>query len=576
MSQGDEPGTKEKSPPPEGKRETFGRYRLIERIGAGGMAEIYRAVAMGAQGFERAVAIKRIREEVGEVADIGKLFADEARLSALLNHPNIVQVYDFGAVDGTYYIAMEYLKGRNLDQVLFALRRAGQRLEPALAVFVAHEVARALAYAHALRDEHGRPLDIIHRDISPANIMLLQVGAVKLLDFGIARITSEFRLAVTQGRALRGKCPYLAPEQITGGTIDGRSDIFALGVVLWEMLTGERLFSAESDLDTIASVLNREIPPPSHFAPEVPGNVDRLVLAMLARDPGQRYRSAEVLAVDLDEAMRALPSRQRDLPELLRRLFPPTTLELPTVSPRGESPRFALELPTMAEGPRLAGPRDVTVSVLVASAMPAATPPVLDPPLVRDSAPPSTRGPASTPSSRPPEAPPVAGADEEITARIARLRKEKARAEERSRVERSHRPAGSRRALVTVLGTLVATELLAAMVYRGFGPGPLQASAPISDRAPSPAASAAAMPGTPSSNPERCLPSPANGQPPASLVRPPGTTWPSAVANAADKPTPAASPGRSAAGGKRGLRRTQRGGHGPRRPARQATASRRR
>ena len=438
MSQGAEAGSGAKSPPPELRGETFGRYRLIERIGAGGMAEIYKAVAIGEEGFERTVAIKRIRDEVGEVADIGKLFADEARLSAMLNHPNIVQVYDFGAVDGDYYIAMEYLKGHNLDEVLFALRRSGQRLEPALAVFVAHEVARALAYAHSLPDEQGRPLDIVHRDISPANVMLLQAGAVKLLDFGIARITSELRLAVTQGQALRGKCPYLAPEQITGGKIDHRSDIFALGVVLWEMLTGERLFAAESDLDSIANVLNRDIPAPSTVTAEVPAGLDAVVLAMLARDQEKRYASADVLANDLDEIMRTLPSRQRDLPVLLRRLFPPGSGELPTLPPAPRTPpRYEIELPTVAEGPRALRVSD----------------------------------------ARPEQGPKPAS---EVTAKITPV---EARAlavrttKEHTPPERVQRASG-RRALFTVLGTLVGAELLAATVYRGFGAFRSQASSP--------------------------------------------------------------------------------------------------
>ena len=298
--------------------EEFGRYRLLHRIGSGGMAEIFRGVAVGAQGFERAVAIKRIREEVVELADMSQLFADEARVSALLDHPNIVQVYDFGAVDGMYYIAMEYLKGRNLEQVLSTLRRRGERLAPSLAVLIAREVARGLAYAHGLADERGMPLAIVHRDVSPANIMLSQVGAVKLLDFGIARITSKLRLAVTRGRALRGKCPYLAPEQITSeGEVDGRADIFALGAILWEMLTGRRLFVGTSDFEVLASVLNREIPRPSTLVPGLPAQIDDIVLGALARDPAQRYRSADTMAIALDEVMQLLPSRYGDLSALL-------------------------------------------------------------------------------------------------------------------------------------------------------------------------------------------------------------------------------------------------------------------
>jgi serine/threonine protein kinase len=326
----------------------FGRYRLLQRIGAGGMAEIFRAVARGAQGFERTVAIKRIRPEVVEHTDMGRLFADEARVSALLDHPNIVQVYDFGAVDGTYYITMEYLKGRNLEQVLSALRLRNQRLAPSLAVLIARDVARGLAYAHGLTDERGQWLSIVHRDVSPANVMLSQLGAVKLLDFGIARITSEMRLAVTRGRALRGKCPYLAPEQINNeAVVDGRADIFALGAVLWEMLTGRRLFCGSSDFEVLASVLTREIVRPSTLVPGLPHQIDDIVLAALERSPGKRFPSAEALADALDELMPLLPGRQGDLISLVSSLpaQPAEELLLPVAPPQGSPARFELVLP---------------------------------------------------------------------------------------------------------------------------------------------------------------------------------------------------------------------------------------
>jgi serine/threonine protein kinase len=342
----------------------FGRYRLLQRIGSGGMAEIFRAVAVGEQGFERTVAIKRIRQEVAELADIGKLFADEARVSALLDHPNIVQVYDFGAVEGTYYIAMEYLKGRNLEQVLSALRQRGERLAPSLAVLIARDVARGLGYAHNLADGRGRALRIVHRDVSPANIMLSQLGAVKLLDFGIARITSELRLAVTRGRALRGKCPYLAPEQITNeGEADARTDVFALGAVLWEMLTGRRLFMGTSDFEVLVNVLNREIPPPSALVPGLPAPIDEIVLTALSRDLSRRYQSAEELANALDEAIHLLPSRYGDLGTLVSGLPPQPTEELilPVSPPQGDGPRFELVLPSPpTPGVAAAGAGDLT------------------------------------------------------------------------------------------------------------------------------------------------------------------------------------------------------------------------
>jgi serine/threonine-protein kinase len=311
----------------------FGRYRLLDKVGSGAVADIFRAIALGAQGFERMVAIKRIREEASEVADIGKLFADEARVSALLEHPNIVQVYDFGVEGGIYYIAMEYLKGKNLHEVLTDLRAANERLSPSLAVFVAREVARGLSYAHAFRDERGRRMNIVHRDVAPPNIMLVHAGAVKLLDFGMARVTSELRQSITRGRGRKIKYPYVSPEQISGGNVDARSDIFSLGAVLWEMLTGQRLFGGDTDLEIMASVIGSEIVAPSKVVPGLPDALDRISLTALARDPRNRYASADAFAADLETVMRTLPSRHADLSTLLARLggAPVTPRELKPV-----------------------------------------------------------------------------------------------------------------------------------------------------------------------------------------------------------------------------------------------------
>jgi serine/threonine protein kinase len=346
----------------------FGRYRLLDRIATGDMAEVFRGVAVGAQGFERVVAIKRIRPEVAQAADVGKLFADEARLSAMLEHPNIVQVYDFGAVEETFYIAMEYMRGRNLEQTLGALRATRQRMPPAMAVLIAREVARGLGYAHAFRDERGNHLAIVHRDVHPSNIMLLDAGAVKLVDFGIARVTSELRLATTGARAgsLRGECPFLSPEQITGEPVDARSDLFALGTVLWEMLTGRRLFEGGSDFDIMSAVINGEIAPPSRMVPELPEALDRVVLTALDRDPQRRYQSGDQLAADLEQLMGLLPSRHTDLPALLGRLG--RTDALPALDELG-TPTPHLTVPRRRGGALAL----VTVTMLGLAALAAAT-----------------------------------------------------------------------------------------------------------------------------------------------------------------------------------------------------------
>jgi serine/threonine protein kinase len=324
----------------------FGRYRLFDKIDSGETADIYRAVALGAQGFERIVAIKRIRPEA-EVADISRVFADKARLSALLEHRNIVQVYDFGAVDGNHYIAMEYLRGKNLEQVLGSLRSSGERLSPALAVFVAREVALGLAHAHDYSDERGQRLGIVHRDVSPANIMLLQAGAVKLLDFGIARAINPTTITPARANFVRGKCHYLSPEQISGDPVNARSDIFALGVVLWEMLTGRQLFGGGSTFAVTSAVTSGRIPAPSTIVPALSADLDRVVLTALARQPSERYASADRMAADLEMVMRALPSRHGDLSSLLERVEMARPLSL--AAPSGNA--FARICGEMQPGP---------------------------------------------------------------------------------------------------------------------------------------------------------------------------------------------------------------------------------
>ena len=192
------------------------------------------------------------------------MFINEARISALLEHPNIVQVYDFGQVDGDYFLAMEYLRGRNLLTVGRRVRSLTREIAPELAAYVARETARGLHYAHTLTNA-GKPLGIVHRDVSPSNIMLLRTGGVKLLDFGIARATMKLRANTPIGGLIKGKLSYLSPEQVRGQQVDGRSDVFSLGVVLWECLTGVRLFYNPNDLETMRNVLHRQVPKPSEM-----------------------------------------------------------------------------------------------------------------------------------------------------------------------------------------------------------------------------------------------------------------------------------------------------------------------
>ena len=299
------------------------------------MAEVFRAVAQGVEGFQRVFVVKRIHREQSENPSLVEMFANEARISALLNHPNIVQVFDFGQLDGSYFISMEYLRGKDLLATLRQLRAANRVLPPALAAMVAREVASGLAYAHDLVAPGGKSLGIIHRDVSPSNVMLLRAGGVKLLDFGIAKAGTAL-LAGGKGHTtatgmVKGKLSYLSPEQVRHESVDARSDIFSLGVVLWECLTGKRLFHDRSDYHTMNNVLSRPVPPPSSQQAGVPAALDDIVLRTLERDRHKRTASARALVDELDKFLVDHPAPRRALTQLLDELFGPDTHELEAV-----------------------------------------------------------------------------------------------------------------------------------------------------------------------------------------------------------------------------------------------------
>jgi serine/threonine-protein kinase len=298
------------------------------------MAEVFRAVAQGVEGFQRVFVVKRIQREQSENPALVEMFANEARISALLNHPNIVQVFDFGQLDGSYFISMEYLRGKDLLAVLRQMRAQGGTFPPALAATVAREVARGLAYAHDLVAPGGKSLDIIHRDVSPSNVMLLRAGGVKLLDFGIAKASAALKESkghTTGTGMVKGKLSYLSPEQVRHEAVDARTDIFSLGVVLWECLTGKRLFHDRSDYHTMNNVLTRPVPPPSSQQPTVPAALDALVLKALERDRGKRFATAKALADELDQFLADNRVSPRALPHLLDELFGPDSHELEAV-----------------------------------------------------------------------------------------------------------------------------------------------------------------------------------------------------------------------------------------------------
>jgi serine/threonine protein kinase len=276
---------------------TFGKYLLLERINVGGMAEVFIAKAFGVEGFERFLAIKKILPTMAEDQEFITMFIDEARISVQLNHANVVHIHELGKYDEAYFIAMEYVAGRDLRTILERYRRRKEIMPTAQAVFVASKMCEGLDYAHRKKDARGQELGIIHRDVSPQNILVSYEGEVKIIDFGIAKAAN--RSQKTQAGILKGKFGYMSPEQVRGMPIDRRSDIFAVGVILYEMLTGEKLFVGESDFSTLEKVRNAEVPLPRQFNPNVPSGLEKVVLKALTREPEDRYQWASDLQEDL-------------------------------------------------------------------------------------------------------------------------------------------------------------------------------------------------------------------------------------------------------------------------------------
>jgi serine/threonine-protein kinase len=289
----------------------LGRYELLSPLGAGGMAEVYKARSVGPGGFERQVVIKRILPDQSSDPEFVSMFISEARILGMLHHPNVVQAHDFGDDNGTLFLALEYVDGPSVSRLLRTLRAANRKIPPVVAAYIAREVCRALSYVHDLRDQSGERLNIVHRDVTPSNIVMTAVGGVKLLDFGVAKFKCAQQL--TKTGTVKGKPAYLAPEQLEGKPIDGRVDLFALGIVLHEMLTLEHLFAGDSDLVTVKKIMEMEIPAPSAKRSDVPPELDHIVMRALQRDRRQRYASATEMARDLDEVVLAAKMRFEDM-----------------------------------------------------------------------------------------------------------------------------------------------------------------------------------------------------------------------------------------------------------------------
>ena len=263
------------------------------------MAEVQLALQRGPAGFEKLVVVKLVHENLAAQKDFVEMLLDEARVAALLKHPNVVDIYDLGQVDGRFFIAMEYLEGEPLLAVLRA-GREGTRLDPLSTARLIADTAEGLDAAHELRSMGGEPLELVHHDVSLGNIVVLYNGQVKLVDFGVAKATQS----VAPARRVQGKFSYMAPEKLRGGAGDRRSDIWSLGCVLWESLTLKRLFKGGNDSDTMRQVLESEIPPPSKINSDLLPAFDVIVMRALQRDPEQRYPTAKEMANDLEELLR--------------------------------------------------------------------------------------------------------------------------------------------------------------------------------------------------------------------------------------------------------------------------------
>lgn len=339
----------------------FGQYLLLEKIGVGGMAEVWRARSQGVEGFQKTVAIKRILPHLTDSADFVTMFVDEAKLAAQLNHDNIIQIFDLGKIGDDYYMAMEYVEGENLRGILNKARDRGEPIPAAVALQIAVRLAGALGYAHHKRDFEGRELGLVHRDVSPQNVLVSYEGNVKLCDFGIVKAVA--RTGHTQMGALKGKLQYMSPEQAWGRPVDARSDLFSVGVLLFEMLTGRRLFTGDSEMQLLEAVRDCRIQAPSDINAEIPVAVDVVVAKALARDPADRYQSADELINALQGLLAKMHPQPsvREVTAYMRALFRAgAEPELPRFLPQDE-PAIGFVPPLVAASAASIAPAEAPV-----------------------------------------------------------------------------------------------------------------------------------------------------------------------------------------------------------------------
>jgi serine/threonine protein kinase len=301
--------------------ERFGRYTLLRRLASGGMGELFLAQPADAPKGEQLLAVKTLLPAMADDPDVVIMFLDEARLAAQLHHPNICQISDLGQEDGVLFMALEFIHGEDLDRLQRALVKAGLKLPLPLAARLVADAARGLHFAHQLADANGKPVGFIHRDISPHNILVTFKGEVKIIDFGLAKAAG--RATQSQSGSLKGKFAYMSPEMVTSERIDHRHDVFALGIVLWELVTGQRLFKAESEISTLALIARCEVAAPSTVNPSIPPALDEICLRALERDKVRRYQTADEVraALEFYLASQAAPHATADVEAFLREVY---------------------------------------------------------------------------------------------------------------------------------------------------------------------------------------------------------------------------------------------------------------
>ncbi len=322
----------------------YGPYQLLERVAVGGMAEVFRAKRTGVEGFEKVVAVKRILSHLSDNKEFVDMFIDEAKMVAGLAHPNVAQIFDLGKHEKNYWIAMEYVHGRDLRTIMRRAREHGLRIPLDISTYVVSKVCAALEYAHRKKDDKGQPMLIVHRDISPQNILISFEGDVKLTDFGIAKAASK--ASTTDKGALRGKLLYMSPEQAWGKPMDKRSDVFSLGIVFYETLTEQKPFLGTSEMSILETVRECRVPPPTTINDKIPEKLERVVMKALERDPEVRYQDAGEMLRDLERVLHEWqPATASGLARFLEILF--------DEHERGEL------MPADGEGAHGAGPAEI-------------------------------------------------------------------------------------------------------------------------------------------------------------------------------------------------------------------------